>query len=146
VLLQDSSTCDGVDCDGHVYSMWSNDHDEEQNPLAEENRFTPDFVAEYEQSRIHEKTGDTIFHGCATDAVDLAIGYGNIKTFRLLYSMHKSGLYQKNDAFDVDEFIEDYEALCIRNSENHLKDQYCTVVLSRAENDFEYYRDLLFKK
>jgi len=147
--LQDSSSCDGADCDGHVYSMWSDEHAEEQNPLLPENRFSADFVAQYEHNRIANKTGDTIFTGCATDAASLAVGYGNVRTFRLLHSMYKAGLYKRsnNDWFsnDPDEgrLMEDGEALCVVNSENHLKDRYRAVVCSRAENDFGYYKDLL---
>ena len=141
-MMQDSSVCDGVDCDGHVYSMWSDEHAEAQDP-SEGNRFSPDFVAQYEQNRTYEKTGEAVFHGCATDAVDLAIGYGNTRTFRLLYSMHKSGLHQANDCFDDVQLIEHSEARCISNSGNHLKDRHCEIVCSRAQNDFEYYKDLL---
>ena len=145
--MQDSSTCDGADCDGHVYSMWSDEHEEAQNPLLPENEFSADFVVEYETKRLGSKTGDAVFHGCATTVVDLAVGYGNIRTFRLLHSMHNSGLYNNNTWFsnDVDEgpLLEDSEEFCISNSGNHLNDRHREIVCSRAQNDFEYYKDLL---
>ena len=76
--------------------MWSDEHEELQNPFLEENAFGADFVAEYETKHLGSKTGDAVFHGCATTVVDLAVGYGNIRTFRLLHAMHKPGLYKGN--------------------------------------------------
>jgi len=97
VGLQDLSICAGADCDGNVYSMWSNAHEELQNQFLEENAFGADFVAEYETKHLGSKTGDAVFHGCAATVLDLAVGYGNIRTFRLLHAMHKSGLYKDNE-------------------------------------------------
>ena len=127
--------------------MWSDEHAEAQNPFSpEENAFRADFVAKYETNRLGSKTGDAIFHGCATNVVDLAVGYGNIRTFRLLHSMHKSGLYNFSEFSNDPEkgpLIEDSEAWCISNSGNHLKDQHRATVHSRAQNDFAYYKDLI---
>ena len=55
--------------------MRSDEHDELKNPFLEETVFGADFVAEYETKHLGSKTGDAVFHGCATTAVDLAVGY-----------------------------------------------------------------------
>ena len=80
----DPAACDGTSCKGHEYYLWSDQHSDLQNPWDPENAFSSDFVQKYDDNRLFLKTGDRIFNGCATRPLELAAGYGNIRTFDLL--------------------------------------------------------------
>ena len=113
--------------------------------------FTDHFIHEYRANSVQGLiTPFDIFSGYENTAADLAMGYGNIRTFRLLYSMHKLGMsidpcisHVFSNDWDVGALIHENENLCISNCDNHLKDRYHAEVRSRAKNDFEYYKGLL---
>ena len=78
--------------------MYSCDHRDMQNPIncyggidhncGAKYNYDADFVAQFCSQRIDNQTGDDVFHGCATSHTDLAIAYGNVRTYKLLCRLH----------------------------------------------------------
>ena len=105
--------------------------------------YDADFVAQYGalydqlEEGTGEETGDSAFSGCDTDHTDLAVAYGNVRTFRLLCRLHHETDY-------VDGHYDRFQRLeneCIRNSGNHLANRHTEVVVSRAQNNFQFYKE-----
>lgn len=125
--------------------MYSEEYSDKQDPYVADNAYSADFIAQYEKNNMVYRTGSDVFCGCCMETTDLAVVYGNIRTFKILVEMHQAKLFQCDqieECLKQPHLMAYLEEQCVSNSSNHLSNRYTNEVLARSADEFQYYMDM----